>query len=766
MWDAGLAVVPHLLSLQQQLTCFVPGVFRCSWIVLVGVVDSPEALQGCDPLESHSQVGPYVRFGPFELDVRSGELQHNGRKMLLNEQPLQVLLALLERPGELVSRERLVQRLWPDGTFVDYERGLNKAVNKLRDVLRDSADSPRFVETIPRRGYRFIAHLEPSNPPIPVGPVPKPPQVPTGEGKPYRFAVAALLGALLLLIAVGFGVYELSTPHGSPLNLQNMRITRLTENGKADDVAISPDGRYVVYVLSEEQKQSLWVRQVAAESAVQILPPDSAPLSGLSFSPDGNYIYFQRSDGGTFNFASLYQMPVLGATPRLLIQDIDTPIAFSPNGQRAAFIRGNPAKGESYLVTADNNGRNEKVLATENNLHSFALANFPTYFGFVGPAWSPDGKTIVASVSEGIRDGVFSVLAVSVSDGKVQKIYSSKSFIGRLRWLPNGDGLLMVLADPVTGLSGQIWYLPYPHGTAQRLTNDLTNYNLCCLDLTTNANTIATLENNYVADLWLAPAGATDKVRQITSNAAIVDASWLTDDKIVVQNIKGDLLTVDRDGANHILLTPDAHNVRAIAACGDGRHIVFEFLRSTEHVWMMEADGSNSTQLTSGNGESLPDCSPDGKWVVYQSLDKSATFTAWRVAMDGSTPVQLTRQFTYGPRISPDGRLIVYTGPPNDERETMVVVESASGQRMYSWDIPAGIDDAHWAPDGQAVDYAIMRDAASNLWRQPLTGGPAKQITDFKSGHIFRFGWSRDGNQLLLVRGDISGDVILIRNFK
>ena len=100
VWDAGLAVVPRLLSLQQQLTCFVPGVFRCSWIVLVGVVDSPEALQGCDPLESHSQLGPYVCFGPFELDVRSGELQHNGRKMLLNEQPLQVLLALLERPGE------------------------------------------------------------------------------------------------------------------------------------------------------------------------------------------------------------------------------------------------------------------------------------------------------------------------------------------------------------------------------------------------------------------------------------------------------------------------------------------------------------------------------------------------------------------------------------------------------------------------------------------------------------------------------------------
>ena len=103
-------------------------------------------------MERHTTVPPLVRFGPFELDVHSAELRYNGRNILLNEQPFQVLLALLERPGELISREELVKRLWPDGTFVDYERGLNKAVNKLRDVLRDSADSPRFVETIPRTG--------------------------------------------------------------------------------------------------------------------------------------------------------------------------------------------------------------------------------------------------------------------------------------------------------------------------------------------------------------------------------------------------------------------------------------------------------------------------------------------------------------------------------------------------------------------------------------------------------------------------------------
>ena len=173
------------------------------------------------------------------------------------------------------------------------------------------------------------------------------------------------------------------------------------------------------------------------------------------------------------------------------------------------------------------------------------------------------------------------------------------------------------------------------------------------------------------------------------------------------------------------------------------------------------------TQLTRGDGELFPDCSPDGKWVVYVSLDKSEGLTLWRVAMEGGNPVQLTHQWAYVPRISPDGTLVAYgTLGASQPHDVMVVIESASGQRRYSWDTPPDIVDYHWAPDGRAVDYVITRGEVPNLWRQSLTGGPAKQITDFKSGRIFTFGWSRDGKQLLTVRGGISSDVILIRNFR
>jgi len=588
------------------------------------------------------------------------------------------------------------------------------------------------------------------------------------EVKRHKSGVTAILGAVLLLLtAVGVGVYKWSASRGSPLNLQNMRITRLTENGKANVVAISPDGNYVVYVLEEGEKQSLWLRQVAAESAVQILPPDMVDFYGLTFSPDGTYIYFVRSAKTTFNLSNLYQMPTLGAAPRLLLQNIDTAITFSPDGKYFAFIRGDPYTGESHLVTANVDGRNEKVLATQKNPQSFTFTppSLGNVGGFVEPAWSPDGTTIVASVTEGTRADNFRVLAISVSDGKVREVYKSNSLIGRLQWLPSGDGLIMVLADPVSGLAGQIWYLSYPSRKVQRLTNDLTNYDPCCVDLTRNANTIATIDENYVANIWLAPAGVADKARQVTSGEAIVGMTWLTNDKIVVQNTRSDLIVVDRNGANRTLLTPDAHNVRAAAACGDGRHIVFE---SADNIWKMNADGSNPTQLTSGEGASVPDCSPDGKWVVYESIDKSVGSTLWRVAIEGGQPVQLIRQLALNPRVSPDGTLVLYgaLAPQPGEPDINVVIESASGKRKYSWSVSPDAGDYHWAPDGQGVDYVITRGGVSNLWRQPVTGGPLKQITNFKSGRIFTFAWSRDGKQLLTVRGDISSNVILIRNFR
>ncbi len=659
-------------------------------------------------------------------------------------------------------------RLNPEAP-VELERIVNKALEKDRRLRYQSVsdmavDLKRLKREIDSSGHQQQASLSASQAAVAGRDgIPSSERILIAQAKRHRFAIAAAGSAVLLLatLAVAFAVYRWTSDHASPLDLQNMRISRLTKNGKAINATISPDGRYVVYVLAEGEKQSLWIRQVAAESGLQIVAGGLMQFDGLTFSHDGNFIYFTATAVDHPETGYLYQMPVLGGTPRQLIYNIDTAISIAPDGKRIAFVRGNPLKGETYLITANIRGSDEKVLVTRKNPQTFTWGQTE----LVPPAWSPDGQTIIASVSDRALGGNFSVLAVSVSDGAEKEIYTTTSFIGRLQWMPDGRGLVMVLADPLTGLRGQLWFVSYPGGKVSRITNDLTNYDPCCISITRDASMIAVIESNYTSDVWIAPGGIADKARQITSAESVVSATWLSNDQIVIQNTRGELLRLDRNGHDRVLLTGDEHNNSHPSSCGSDRLIVFESLRSGDNVWKMEADGSNPTRVTSGKGESFPECSPDGKWIAY--LDTSKDQELWRISREGGQPVQLS-QALLNPlfRISPEGKLIAYLSAELHPHWIAIAIDADSGHRVSSADAPSDVGDFSWAPDGHALDFVITRDAVSNLLRQPLTGGPAKQITNFKSGRIFSAAWSPDGSQLALARGESGADVVLITSSK
>ena len=257
-----------------------------------------------------------VRFGTYEVDLRLGELRKNGIRVKLTGQPFQILAILLEHPGDLVTREQLQQRLWRSDTFVDFDGGLNAAINRVREALGDSAENPRFVETLPRRGYRFIAPLIDSRPTSATLPPAEskvsPAQTVTSPGallvsgamqrRPVSRRLKLLLSGISILAVLVVAVALLSrlSRGGGEWDFQAMKISRVTRSGNATNVAISPDGRYVVYVLREGEKESLNVRQVATGSDVQILPPDEVAIWGLTFSPDANYIDFVRSEKPDF----------------------------------------------------------------------------------------------------------------------------------------------------------------------------------------------------------------------------------------------------------------------------------------------------------------------------------------------------------------------------------------------------------------------------------------------------------------------------------
>jgi Tol biopolymer transport system component len=237
---------------------------------------------------------------------------------------------------------------------------------------------------------------------------------------------------------------------------------------------------------------------------------------------------------------------------------------------------------------------------------------------------------------------------------------------------------------------------------------------------------------------------------------------------IVFANEDGNLFAVNSDGSGHTLLTPNQRQNWGPSACGDGRYIVFvSYQEQKVGVWRMDADGSNPVRLADESFAWSPRCSPDGKWVVYL---QGASSIMVQVPVSGEKPPQVITQdssFSFL-SISPDGKLIVYLvmasaiSKPNQIK----VIPFGGGTPIYQFDWPGAAGAPHWAPDGKAVEYVLTQERVSNIWQQKLTGGPPKQITNFKSGLIFAFDWSRDGKQLALTRGSENSDVILISNFR
>ena len=741
--SAGLTALPTVA--EEHLTS--PG-------VAVGTVAymSPEQARG-EELDTRTDL---FSFGAVLYEMTTGRPAFAGDTTavifdaILNRAPIAPARLNPELPQEL---ERIISKALEKDREIRYQHASDLRAD-LKGLKRDTSSGRQSVV-----GPAALAAPE-------VGPHPS--AAPSssaaillGEARRHRFVVGVLIGFFVLLLGgLGYSLYKLST-RKSELNLQNMQIVRLTQSGKATDVAISPDGQYVVYVLREGEKQSLNVRQVATGSDVQILAPDVVNFAGLTFSPDGNYIYFVRSFKQTALYNELFVMPVLGGTPRQLVHDIDAPVSFSPDGKQFAFVRGVPDKNEANLLVAQADGSGERLLA---RLPAAVLMGF-----FFGPAWSPDGKTIALTTTETTK-GLRSVVSViTVSDGTRHEVYSSPNGVGQVRWLADGRGLLAVISDPSQGFRGQLWYISFRGGEAHHFTNDLMDYQDYSLDLTRDRKTLVTIEGRRASDLWVAPAGDASRARQITSGGPpVFGPSWMPNGEIVYQNRKGELFAARADGSNQTLLTPDERNNYFPVACGDGHFLVFQAYRNEKvNVWRMDSDGSNSTQLTNETFASFPTCSPDGKWVLY---GLSSDMSVWRVPIGGGTPTQLKIQNRNTPRaqVSPDGKMLAYIawGATMSSPSVLTVVPFDGGEPLYRFDLPAAAGGFRWAPAGKALDYMLTRGGVSNIWRQPLAGGPPKQITDFKAGLIFGFDWSYDGKQLALARGTASHDVILISGFE
>ena len=736
--------------------------------VAVGTVAymSPEQVRARD-LDMRSDL---FSFGAVLYEMATGTLPFRGESSgvifdsILNKAPVPPVRLNPDLPVEL---ERIICKCLEKDRELRYQHAADVRAD-LRRLKRDRDSSQG-------RGVNVVIEPSSAGPGVPVAERPSSGVVLLAEAKRHKGVLTFVLIGLIVLVAA-LGIY-LSSRQEREWNLQGMTISRITQSGNAVNVAISPDGRYVVYALREGEKQGLNVRQVATGSDVQILPPDETSIYGMTFSPDGNYIDFVRSERNNPASTFLYRMPTLGGRPHLVIQSgIDFSTSYSPDGEKFAFLR---VRGETVdLLIANTDGSNQRVLATRPYVDGFTA----------GPAWSPDGKTIAFPSLESEKSILSALWAVSVSDGSVRDIYSTPSYIGRPHWLPDGTGLLASIASSDQSFRGQLWFIPFPKGQGRRLTNDLADYAPWYLSLTQDGRSLVDIVGTRISDLWVAPADDPNKAKLVTRNdQAVGRVSWTPDGRIVFSSGEGNLSVVNSDGSERTLLSTNGHAIWDPSVCGDGRYIVYSAYREQKlGIWRMDADGSNPVRIADETVATSPQCSPNGKWVIYLR-GAGAHLTPMRVPITGEKPPETIAQspaFFIGAALafSPDGTRIAYVtspetptnnssvpaanSPPASQPNQLKVIAFDSGVVLNQFAWPASTADPHWAPGGEAINYVLTRNGVSNIWQQRLAGGAPNQITHFESGQVFDFVWSRNGRQLAMTRGTESNDVVMISNFR
>jgi DNA-binding winged helix-turn-helix (wHTH) protein/Tol biopolymer transport system component len=717
-----------------------------------------------------------IHFGDFDLDLQTAELRNGERRIVLAGKPFEVLKTLLERPGELVSREELINRLWSDGTFVDFEQSLNKAVNRLREALDDSADHPTLIETLPRKGYRFIGQL--SNPVTELSihsssaPLTFPENGIAGE---LRNTPTALPATQKNIRRFGFNIWRmivlvLSGAVGLTavvwlVNTQSrhdwIQLSPLTDSGQVYDLALSPDGRFLAYASEARDASqpgelaSLRLREIETQKDVELLPAGPG-FHGLTFSTDGGRIYLLRADPNDPFFKILYSMPAAGGPIQKLISDVDSPVSFSPDGREFVYEHCLQPRNDIELIISDIDGVAKHHLAT--------LHDVSGYLYQPGPAWSPDGKTIAVPALSTTGRQAWILYAISATDGSVRNIISSSDAFGRPIWIDRGT---VILSHFDRGSrTNQFSTVSVSAGIARQVTHGPGDY-LDTLSATRDHQTLAGITLRRTADVWSMRARDLQDARQLThSGIPIFD---------VAEAFDGKLLALDWDGVPWIMVadgsqwTKFAGIEKAASITPCGRFVVFVIddpeMRS---LVRFDRDGTHGTTLARGHLEK-PVCAVDGGSVFYVTTQQPQTI--WRVPLDRGEPQKvvevLGNQITDRLAVSPDGKYLAYPftqyGHVPSDGWHMAIVPVAGGSPVSTRPITTDIVDLHWSPMGTGFQYIRSTGGAANIWEEPISGGPPRQLTNFNSGQAYRFNWTTDKQNLLITRGETAREAVLFR---
>jgi Tol biopolymer transport system component/DNA-binding winged helix-turn-helix (wHTH) protein len=699
------------------------------------------------------------RFGEFAVDDDQKVLLRNGSLMPLAPKVFDTLLILVENSGRIVAKEELMRRLWPD-SFVE-ESNLTFNIQQLRKALGDNARQPQFIETVARRGYRFIADVNgDSAPPIVVKHELSSPSLALSvpASKKTYFSMAAV-GTLLIastafvwwLAQRRFAVSQSSLPILSRSFKSEKFIT-----GGFVHAAITPDGKYVAYSSETGGKESIWLRQLATGENIQIVPPTDEKFLGLVISHDGNSLYFVRDNPSDTAPSALYRVMTFGGIPVKIAESTEGTVSLSPDDKQLSFIRPNQRDDDfRSLHVIDVDGRNERRLLTRKRPIRLSGAQF-----------SPDGQSIAFASGQSSNGGSdFRLMRVDLASG-AESMLTSRSFfnIRNLKWLPDGNGLLFTASESLDA-TFRIWHVLTATGEASALTNDATDYYGLSLDQAAD-KLIATHVNNTF-HLYLSKLDDLDNPMSLTVGRGGV--AFTPDGKIIYERNDGDIWIINQEGGEQRQLTNNPFRDIYPRVSPDGRYVFFTSNRTgSSQVWRMNIDGTNQIQLTKYGGGYPEFVTPDGKWVYFLS---GLHQNLWRVPTDGGEEKQVLDGTLYDATLSPHGNLLAYIfrGKGGENQLKLAVANLEDQKVLKTFSATRGTLSAvniAWASDNKSFYYISTDGFRNSLWQQSLNDQQPQFVRELGNEEIAHLTVSPDGTRLAFVRGRWLHDAVLIEGLK
>jgi serine/threonine protein kinase len=559
------------------------------------------------------------------------------------------------------------------------------------------------------------------------------------------FGLTSVLAALLLIPTAAKWINRLVNPLQPPSEIKS-----LTNAGTSVCAAISADGKYVAHAEEQNGKQQLVVTNITNSSSTVAIPPDTVQYLGVTYTHDGGYLYITRKENNGPGI--LYRLALPGNDLSQVKTGVDSPITFSPNGDRFGFVRHNEDTTEYSLMVSNTDGSNEQLVGSRKDGDMLSL---------YGAAWSPDGSVIVCPATHWAKGFHTSLVKFDVTTRQEEVIGGQSWFsILQVAWEEDVSSLVISARERETS-PHQLWRIHLPDGAAQKLTPDLDEFT----GVSISGKNIVSVRTNLLWRIWVSKPEESQKATAVTYGVGLnYGLSWTSQGKIVFSSMHQDRLNISRvdpDGSNPVRLTIVADNYTP-AASADGRYIVFSSNRNGPfNIWRMNAeDGSDPVQLTFDDANFYPSVSPDNEWVAYDNLGEAGS-SFWKVPLSGGKPIKVGERYRM-PVFSPDSQLLACRYNFQSGSRDIAIFSAQGGRPVRRFDIPIQeYQRVYWLNDHE-LSYVKNVDGYSNVWSYDLNTGDSKQLTNFNSDQIYAYAWSPDFKQIAAQRGTRISDVTMI----